>query len=268
MNDAPDLSLLLKLPASTLKEIAEEFREGSLRHGISIGLLTPLVGSMAGSLAGVFHDLSNDGCTTSALAGFCEAMHVAKSRMEKIENDFYLTLSGLDVPGIPVVDTGTVVRSLFEEAKKEVLVSSYVFSHAKELLAPLAARMNANSDFRVRFVLDLTHQRKSQDEALPIVANRFKKHFMEHHWTGSTVPEFWHDPRNFHEIEQEKRGVMHAKVVIIDSSAALVTSANFTAAAHARNIEAGVIIRQPGQVRLVRDYFEGLISTKQLVMVR
>ncbi len=268
MNDSPDLSALLNLPASTLREMAEELREGSLRHGISIGLLTPFVGSMASSIAAVFNDLCNDGCTTNALAGFCTAMHVSKSRIEKIENDVYLTLSGPDVPGIPVVDTGTVVRSLFEEAKHEVIVSSYVFSHAKELLAPLAARMKADSDFKVRFVLDLTHQRKPPDEALPIVANRFKKHFLEHHWTGSTIPEFWHDPRNFHETEQDKRGVMHSKVVIIDNSAALVTSANFTAAAHMRNIEAGVLIRHARQVRMIKDYFEALISTKQLVLIQ
>jgi hypothetical protein len=265
MRDTPDLSLLLNLPASTLQQIAEDFRGGSLRHGVSPGLLSPFAGPLATELAGLFRGLIAAGCPTSALAAFCDGMHFAKSRMESVENDLYVTLSGPEVPGIPVVDTGTVVRSLFEEAKCEVLVTSYVFSHAKELLAPLAARMVTDPAFRVRFILDLTNQRRSPDEPLPIVANRFKKNFLEHHWTGSTVPEFWHDARNFHESDQAKRGVMHAKVVVIDTAAALITSANFTSAAHSRNIEAGILIRQSRQVRTIRDYFDSLILTRQLV---
>ena len=265
MPEPSDFSLLLQLPASTLKEMADDLATGSLRHGVSAGLLSSFAGGLAAPLAKLFEGLVDEGCSTKILGSLCLAMHSAKDRMERAENDVYLTLSGPEVPGIPVVDTATVVRSLFAEANREVLVTSYVFSHAKELLVPLAARASADPGFKVRFIIDLTHQRKSPEEALPIVANRFKQHFLERHWNGSTVPEFWHDARNFHETEQAKRGVMHAKVVIIDTSAALVTSANFTAAAHSRNIEAGILIRHPKHVRSIREYFDSLISTKQLV---
>ncbi len=268
MKDAPALALLLDLPTSTLQQLAEDFRVGSLRHGVSPGLLSPWAGPLAAELSALFRGLLEQGCPTSVLAALCEGMHAAKSKMESAENNLYLALSGPEVPGIPVVDTGTVVRSLFVEAQREVLVTSYVFSNAFELLEPLADRMAGDPAFRVRFVVDLTHQRKAPDEPLPVVANRFKQHFLKNHWAGSAIPEFWHDDRNFHESEPAKRGIMHAKVVVIDSAAALVTSANFTAAAHHRNIEAGILIRHLTQVRTIRNYFDSLIATKQLVPLR
>ena len=53
---------------------------------------------------------------------------------------------------------------------------------------------------------------------------------------------------------------MHAKVVIIDDTAALITSANFTAAAQTRNIEAGLLLRNSPHVARLLNYFDGLIQ--------
>jgi hypothetical protein len=181
--------------------------------------------------------------------------------METNQNALYLALSGPDVPGTPVVSTPTVVRALFEEAKHDVIVASYVFYQCKDLLTPLATKLDADPNFKVRFIVDLSHQRQYATEPLPIVANRFKTNFLSDLWPGNRQPEFWHDPRIFEEEDRKKAGVMHAKIVIIDTEAALVTSANFTEAAQNRNIEAGVIVRHPYQVSQLRSYFEGLIAT-------
>lgn len=74
-------------------------------------------------------------------------------------------------------------------------------------------------------------------------------------------PEIWHDSRVFEVADRKAAGVMHAKVVIIDGKAALVTSANFTEAAQSRNIEAGLVLRNRRQVTRLRSFFEGLITT-------
>jgi phosphatidylserine/phosphatidylglycerophosphate/cardiolipin synthase-like enzyme len=148
-----------------------------------------------------------------------------------------------------------------------VIVTSYVFSHCRELLAPLAEKLDNRSDFKVRFIVDLSHQRRDQAEPLPIVANRFKAKFLADYWSGKREPEFWYDPRFFTEKDKSLSGVMHAKVVIIDREVALVTSANFTEAAQNRNMEAGVIVRQSNQVVRLRNYFEGLIETVMLKQI-
>ena len=59
-------------------------------------------------------------------------------------------------------------------------------------------------------------------------------------------------------------GVMHAKLVVVDQSSALVTSANFTAAAQNHNIEAGLLLRHPHQVKRILSYFEGLMKLGKL----
>lgn len=50
-------------------------------------------------------------------------------------------------------------------------------------------------------------------------------------------------------------------LVVIDRKVAFITSANFTGAAQSRNIEAGVLLRQPRIATRLHGYFEGLIGT-------
>lgn len=259
-----DLTRLLDFPASTLRELGEALTSGALRHGATPGLLAPYVGSAAGELAAVLQSVLDDGCSTAALGQMCLALHAAKIRIEAADGSLYLALSGPDVPGTPVVSTPTMVRALFEEAERDVIVASYVFYNCRDLLAPLAAKLDADPAFKVRFIVDLSHQRRSPTEALPIVANRFRNNFLSDYWPGTRQPEFWHDHRVFGDGDRKTVGVMHAKVVIIDAAAALVTSANFTGAAQSRNIEAGVVVRLPHQIASLRSYFEGLIKCGDL----
>jgi phosphatidylserine/phosphatidylglycerophosphate/cardiolipin synthase-like enzyme len=51
----------------------------------------------------------------------------------------------------------------------------------------------------------------------------------------------------------------------VDCSVAVVTSANFTEAAHHRNIEVGVLTRYPPFVQRLSDYFEALRQKGQLL---
>jgi len=60
-------------------------------------------------------------------------------------------------------------------------------------------------------------------------------------------------------------GIQHSKVVIIDSSIALMTSANFSDAAAHRNLEAGVLIRDPEFASKVRQRFTSLWANGVLI---
>lgn len=266
--ESPDpLAALLDLPESTLRSLAEAFESGPLKHGVSTHALAAFVGKRASEYAPILQGVVESGCSLPALGRLCRTLATSQARTEAAEQEFLLTLSGPEVTGTPVVDTATVVKGLFHEAKADVILTSYVFSYAKELLAPLAAKHDADAGFRVRIITDLCHERKHAEEPLPVVANRFRKFFLENHWAGQRAPELWHDPRVFTPEPGSKPGVMHAKVVIIDHTAALITSANFTEAAQTRNIEAGVLLRHPRQVRRIRDYFKGLIEEGKLSML-
>ncbi|MGH9321370.1 MAG: phospholipase D-like domain-containing protein [Vicinamibacteria bacterium] len=53
---------------------------------------------------------------------------------------------------------------------------------------------------------------------------------------------------------------LHAKCVVVDDRLSLVTSANFTEAAHWRNIEAGVLVDDPRFAVNLRSQFDRLIA--------
>lgn len=59
-------------------------------------------------------------------------------------------------------------------------------------------------------------------------------------------------------------GLQHSKVVIVDSALALVTSANFSDAAAHRNLEAGVLIRDPLFASKLRQRFTSLHKSGSL----
>lgn len=264
MTEQEGLERLLDFPASSLGGLAESFLKGVLRHGVTQSGLASHLGSATNDFLPWFRARVASGWSAEFLGWQLTGLHLAKNREEAMSRGIDLVLSGPEVQGTPVVDTPTVVHSLFSEAREDVLIASYVFHSAGSLLEPLARRHDQEAGFRVRFVVDLSHQRTKPEEPLPLVAGRFKKDFLSNQWPGERPPELWHDPRVFTETEKANRGVMHAKVVVIDNVAALVTSANFTQAAHHRNIEAGVLFRAPRQVRRIRSYFEGLMQTKLL----
>ena len=62
-------------------------------------------------------------------------------------------------------------------------------------------------------------------------------------------------------------GLQHSKVVIVDSAAALVTSANLSEAAAYLNLEVGVLVRDPEFASKLRQRFRTLASLKVLEVV-
>lgn len=59
-------------------------------------------------------------------------------------------------------------------------------------------------------------------------------------------------------------GIQHSKVVIVDSRIAFITSANLSEAAHEKNLETGVIIRDPEFASGLRQRFSALLSEGHL----
>jgi phosphatidylserine/phosphatidylglycerophosphate/cardiolipin synthase-like enzyme len=108
--------------------------------------------------------------------------------------------------------------------------------------------------------VDLSHRRDPPNQPVSLIAQAFAADFLKNHWPGKRAPDIWYDPRCFHTAESGG-GILHAKTAIIDQKVAFVTSANFTGAAQTRNIEAGVLIRQPRIAARLHSYFSGLMAT-------
>jgi len=76
----------------------------------------------------------------------------------------------------------------------------------------------------------------------------------------------FHDPRAL-ELSTNANAYLHAKCVVVDEERAFTTSANFTEAAHQRNIEAGVLISNQVAARVIRSQFEMFVTRKILQRV-
>lgn len=252
---------LLRLPASALVELGNALSAGVLRYGFSNQTLYSLVGAEAENVERALTALCEESFSLAQMGVFCCGLGRALARREATERDIDLILSGPEVVGTPVVDTRTTVVSLFEQAQMEVIISSYVFHNALETFQSLACKHDADESFRVRFLVDLSHRQPREHQSL--VSATFAAEFLRKHWPGKRCPEIWYDPRCFN-VSESGGGVLHAKSVIIDQSVALITSANFTAAAQTKNIEAGVLIRRSRIVKRLHDYFSGLIATNVL----
>jgi phosphatidylserine/phosphatidylglycerophosphate/cardiolipin synthase-like enzyme len=95
------------------------------------------------------------------------------------------------------------------------------------------------------------------------LVRRFAQDFVTRHWPWEPKPEVYYDPRSL-ETPGAHRSSLHAKCVVVDHRAALITSANFTEAAQERNIECGVIMRHSPIVEQLHRYFKTLCESRQL----
>lgn len=189
-----------------------------------------------------------------------------RARVQEMAESVELVWSGPESPETPSRDTAVVVRELFEDARRSVLVASYVLDggeKARAIFAPLAVRLDAREALDVRLFVNIERRRGDVRPDAEIVAE-YSRRFREDVWPGRVLPVVYHDPRAL-DPAPGPRACLHAKCVVIDERVALVTSANFTEAAHLRNIEAGVLIREEAFARSLAGQFDALVRSGDLL---
>jgi len=160
--------------------------------------------------------------------------------------------------------TSVVVQDLFAKATQQVLITSYAIdspSKAGQLFAPLAKQMETYPDLEVKLGLNIPRRWGDTKPATELL-NKFASNFRSL-WCGQRLPEIFYDPRSLSQ-EFYQRGCLHAKCVVVDEEQVFITSANFTEAAHHRNIEAGVLLSDPELARSLYSQFNLLVTSNYL----
>jgi phosphatidylserine/phosphatidylglycerophosphate/cardiolipin synthase-like enzyme len=173
-----------------------------------------------------------------------------------------LVWSGPEVPGAYSRDTGVVASELVRSAKRSVLLSTYVVTQGRQVFKPLAERMAQLPDLRVRLFLNVDRPYRSEKPDHQLL-KEFCDAFRREQWPGERLPEVFYDPRALAH-DSGPRAALHAKCIVIDEAIAFVTSANFTIAAQARNLEAGVVVRSASFAKALIAQFETLVAAGQL----
>lgn len=219
--------------------------------------------AVAQSITESLQGLVASGTSTRGLGKVLELLAEIVEERPSLEDLVDLVTTGPDCGAVSTRDTSVVVRDLFHNAKDSVVVIGYAVRQGQQVFQTLATRMADIPSLRVRMCLDI--QRDSGDSSAPseIVA-RFVDHFRRIHWpAGKRLPEIFYDPRSL-APEPRERASLHAKCVIIDTRDVFVSSANFTAAGQARNIEVGLMLQSPVVAGRLLRFVGSLIEGGQL----
>ena len=216
---------------------------------------------LAGPVCAELEQMSELGMSPVHMAHLLRVLARERASSQAVADRVELVWSGTEVGGSMSRDTSVVVQELFSRARRSVLVSSYAVDRdhkAEALFGTLAQRMDEEPALSVHLFLNV-HRRYGDETPDVVLLREFAETFRHHIWPGDRMPEVFHDPRSL-AVGGETRACLHAKCIVVDEQQVLISSANFTEAAHERNIEAGVLLTDGLVARTLRSQFESLVA--------
>ncbi|MBK8752324.1 MAG: phospholipase [Candidatus Competibacteraceae bacterium] len=248
-----------RLTEADLRQLSGALRAGRLTPPFNaVGVRRYLATEAAAAVAAELQRQHQDGLKPDHLAGLLDALAEDRAARSLWGETLDLVTSGPEAPGVALRDTAVVVRELFSTAQHSVLAVGYAVHQGRQVFRALAERMEQRPALQVRLCLDV--QRPWQDNTpAERLLQQFAERFQTREWPGERLPTVYYDQRSL-ELDAAKRASLHAKCVVVDRQTAFVSSANFTEAAQVRNIEVGVLIRNPVIAESLNRHFAALIE--------
>ena len=174
-----------------------------------------------------------------------------------------LVLSGPDSAEIASRDTLVVVDELFSQAARCVMVVGYAVHQGETVFESLANNMKKKPALGVEMFLDIQRPPGNTQSERELVAG-FLDRLKREQWPQSApIPAVYYFPASL-DHSSTTRASLHAKCIVADRKLAWISSANFTAAAHKRNIEVGVLLRTQSIAQRLAAHFDFLKEKKIL----
>lgn len=263
------MSAFLKLSYPALHSIADALETGQLRLPVTpVAICTYVFNDQLPEVVAELNNLYQHNMTVDHIAYILKLLAVERAVTQKQQDQVNLVWTGPEAVGSASRDTSVVVRELFSSAKSSVLISSFAIDSGikgQQLLQPLAAQMDANPNLSVRMFLNIKRSYNDKTPAQTLL-RQFAEEFRQRIWVGQRLPEVFHDPRSL-EFPGEANACLHAKCIVVDEEQVFITSANFTEAAHRRNIEVGLLLVNQATAKALRSQFEVLVTQKILKRV-
>ncbi len=242
-----------------LDALAQALRDGRIGAKFSTGAI-----QLAGFDEGAARFLAGfRGMDPKVIAWMLHRLSRERSRADdRYASVASLVWSGASEGEQSIRDTRVVLDSLFGRAEHHVLIATFVIYDGTNVFARLADRLRLRPKIGVDLYVNLSSETGS-DEEEDADAARFRDSFARNQWPKDVpLPAIYYDPET--RRLGTKRSALHAKCVVVDRRWAFVTSANFTAAAQERNIEAGVLLDHPRLAEALAGQFEALKDSGRL----
>ncbi len=257
---------LRALGRSSLAGLAEALAAGRLGAPITrTALASHVPEEHLDAVAAALAELSADGMAPRHIARAVHLLIEEREAGQRMSDRVQLVWSPPDLDEVDARDTSVVVQEMFRRARTSVLISTFALDEKKKaevLFGELAARMDLEPSIEVRVFVNI-HRKHLDETPAAVLLREFATRIRDQVWPGKRLPEVFYDPRSL-ETEGPRRAVLHAKAVVVDGRFTLLTSANFTEAAHERNIEAGVLIDDVRLAARVTQQFDQFVEARVL----
>jgi len=258
--------VFLQLSRPSLLNLASVLKTGRLYPPFSLSSIADCVpAALSREVADELNHLIATGTRPEDIAYTLRLLAAERDKSQTIRDRVDLVWTGEEVVGNTSRDTLVVVRELFSTAKKNILISSFAIDQgekARRLFGILGQRMDSNPGLQVQMFLNVQRPHHSLTPE-SILLREFADTFRKNIWSGQRLPQVFYYPRSL-AVGTKSKASLHAKCVVVDDERVLITSANFTEAAHERNIEVGVLLADPSAAQSMRAQFEILVANKIL----
>lgn len=167
-----------------------------------------------------------------------------RSETEKTQ----LIWSGPSVSGLPGRDTELVFEEYIKESRNSIIITVYSISGYAVKLIDLLKKKAKQGVFIEIYVNDFQGKRKLLEEMVTIDPKRV----FVYDYTGAS----------------NQTQALHAKVLTVDDTKAIVTSSNLSYNGMDGNLELGVVIDSKEKAREIRAIFNSLIEKRYFKRIR
>lgn len=247
------MTALRSVPSGDLQRLRDDVWAGRLKAPLTrAGLLAVQLGHLWGALSGL------PPMDAAGLQALLDAVLAERGGGRRVE----LVWTGPEGTSSWSRPTAAVVRELFGQARRSVLVAGYSFDHGAEILRPLHEAMRDRGVAVEMFVHVRPAPRRQAD--LAAHARQELLTFLAVNWSfGPPHPALHYDPRTLRPRSVES---LHAKCIVVDERVSLIGSANFTDRGQSRNIEVGGLIEDESFARALASQWHA--ATAAGVFVR
>ena len=241
---------LSRVPTPALEHLLASMTSGRLPCPFTLGDLSAMgFRGPAADVVSSLASLDNAGARAVLQATLAERRHRPPPRLE-------LVWTGPETRASVAHATAAAVERIFREARRSILIGGYTFDSPK-IVEPLHTAM-VERGVAVTLFLDIPGEAATAAAADDFAA-AFIARFLRDVWTfGRPVPDVYYDPRTA--APGPPWVSLHAKCIVADDEATLITSANFTARGQTRNIEAGVLITDRGFAEQLAGHWRQLVA--------